>query len=188
VALAALGVVFGDIGTSPLYAFETVFSLDASSRRRSPWCLRSRASRSSRPASPVVPLALVVLAWLFLLHRRGTDRVGRLFGPVMVVSFAALAAVRWPSTRPSLGHRDDYHPDLPAVLRRAARDGAERAIDVDGASWFLACIMIAVGDDPRMPRWEKRLFIALAQNAASAADYFGLPSERTVVMSSRVCV
>lgn len=26
--IAALGVVFGDIGTSPLYAFQTVFSLD----------------------------------------------------------------------------------------------------------------------------------------------------------------
>ena len=25
-ALAALGVVYGDIGTSPLYAFETVFN------------------------------------------------------------------------------------------------------------------------------------------------------------------
>ena len=27
-ALAALGVVFGDIGTSPLYALQTVFPLD----------------------------------------------------------------------------------------------------------------------------------------------------------------
>jgi KUP system potassium uptake protein len=62
------------------------------------------------------------------------------------------------------------------------------AIDVDGASWSLAPIMIAVGDDPRMARWQKRLVIALAKNAASASDYFGLPDERTVVMSSRVCV
>ena len=28
VALGALGVVFGDIGTSPLYAVETVFTID----------------------------------------------------------------------------------------------------------------------------------------------------------------
>ncbi|WP_255354141.1 KUP/HAK/KT family potassium transporter [Phycicoccus sp. Root563] len=27
-ALGALGVVFGDIGTSPLYAVQTVFSID----------------------------------------------------------------------------------------------------------------------------------------------------------------
>ena len=30
-ALAALGVVYGDIGTSPLYAFETVFNNGAHS-------------------------------------------------------------------------------------------------------------------------------------------------------------
>jgi KUP system potassium uptake protein len=28
VVLAALGIVFGDIGTSPLYALQTVFSID----------------------------------------------------------------------------------------------------------------------------------------------------------------
>jgi len=28
VVVAALGVVFGDIGTSPLYALQTVFSID----------------------------------------------------------------------------------------------------------------------------------------------------------------
>ncbi len=28
IVLSALGVVFGDIGTSPLYALQTVFSLD----------------------------------------------------------------------------------------------------------------------------------------------------------------
>src|SRR5690242_3225970 len=32
-ALAALGVVFGDIGTSPLYAVQTVFSLDGGAVR-----------------------------------------------------------------------------------------------------------------------------------------------------------
>ena len=49
------------------------------------------------------------------------------------------------------------------------------AIDVDGASWSLAPIMIAVGDDPRMARWQNRLFIALAQNAASAAELLRPP-------------
>jgi KUP system potassium uptake protein len=39
----------------------------------------------------VVPLALVILGGLFLLQSRGTARVGRLFGPVMLVWFAALA-------------------------------------------------------------------------------------------------
>jgi KUP system potassium uptake protein len=34
--------------------------------------------------------------------------------------------------------------------------------------------------------WRKRLFIALSHNAASPADYFRLPVDRTVVMGSRV--
>ena len=36
VTLGALGVVFGDIGTSPLYAMHTVFAIDRSCGRRRP--------------------------------------------------------------------------------------------------------------------------------------------------------
>ena len=36
VALGALGVVFGDIGTSPLYALQTVFSIDNGAVRPTP--------------------------------------------------------------------------------------------------------------------------------------------------------
>jgi KUP system potassium uptake protein len=39
----------------------------------------------------VVPMAAVILALLFALQRFGTGRVGRFFGPIMVVWFAALA-------------------------------------------------------------------------------------------------
>ncbi len=38
----------------------------------------------------VVPLSLVILVGLFMLQARGTARVGRLFGPVMVVWFLVL--------------------------------------------------------------------------------------------------
>jgi len=41
----------------------------------------------------VVPVTLVVLTCLFLFQRHGTERVGRLFGPVMMVWFLALAAL-----------------------------------------------------------------------------------------------
>ena len=39
----------------------------------------------------VVPITVVVLILLFLLQRHGTERVGRLFGPVMVVWFVVIA-------------------------------------------------------------------------------------------------
>jgi len=41
----------------------------------------------------VLPLSLVILIGLFLLQSGGTAKVGRLFGPVMVVWFIALAAL-----------------------------------------------------------------------------------------------
>ena len=39
----------------------------------------------------VLPLALIILIGLFLLQRYGTDRIGKLFGPVMVVWFIVIA-------------------------------------------------------------------------------------------------
>ena len=41
----------------------------------------------------VVPVTLVVLTGLFMVQRRGTASVGRLFGPVMVVWFIVLAVL-----------------------------------------------------------------------------------------------
>ncbi|MEO7057063.1 MAG: potassium transporter Kup [Caldimonas sp.] len=41
----------------------------------------------------VVPITLVVLTCLFLFQRHGTERVGKLFGPVMAVWFVVLAAL-----------------------------------------------------------------------------------------------
>ncbi len=45
----------------------------------------------------VLPLALAILVGLFLVQSRGTAKIGRIFGPVMVVWFAVLAilGVSW---------------------------------------------------------------------------------------------
>jgi KUP system potassium uptake protein len=42
-------------------------------------------------ASAVVPVTLLILVALFAIQSRGTERVGRLFGPIMLVWFAVLA-------------------------------------------------------------------------------------------------
>jgi len=42
-------------------------------------------------SSLVVPLSLVILVGLFMLQSRGSEQVGRLFGPVMVVWFLVIA-------------------------------------------------------------------------------------------------
>jgi KUP system potassium uptake protein len=41
----------------------------------------------------VLPVTLVVIVILFAIQRRGTERVGRLFGPVMVLWFVVLAVL-----------------------------------------------------------------------------------------------
>ena len=39
-----------------------------------------------------------------------------------------------------------------------------------------------------MTRWRKRLFVATSRIMADAAEYFGLPRDRTVLMGSRINV
>lgn len=177
-ALGALGVAFGDIGTSPLYAMQTVFSLDNGVVRPTPsdvfgvvslifWAVtlvvsvkyvlfilradndgeggvmalaalvRTAAGSSARYgtfalglgvlgaslfygdslitpaisvmsavegleiarpelAEAVVPIAVAILAALFLVQRWGTGGIGRLFGPVMVVWFVAVGLLGVP--------------------------------------------------------------------------------------------
>src|SRR5688572_10644036 len=43
--------------------------------------------------SAVLPITLVVIAVLFAIQRSGTERVGKLFGPVMLLWFGALAVL-----------------------------------------------------------------------------------------------
>jgi KUP system potassium uptake protein len=45
----------------------------------------------AKAASSVVPISLVIIMALFAIQRRGTERVGRLFGPVMLVWFLVIA-------------------------------------------------------------------------------------------------
>ncbi len=172
--IAAIGVVFGDIGTSPLYAFKEslnaaaftpgsadtvlgllslifwslaivvsikylavimradnageggILSLVALVQQRfgtaEPWARRAvalgvlgaalfycdalitpaisvlSAVEGMEMLSPdlshaVLPVTLGVICALFLIQRRGTEKVGRLFGPIMVLWFATLAVL-----------------------------------------------------------------------------------------------
>jgi KUP system potassium uptake protein len=79
-------------------------------------------------------------------------------------------------------------PNVPAVLRLAVAAGLECPIEVDDASYFLSTIELAVGDAPGMAHWRKRLFVATSRITADAAEYFGLPRNRTVIIGSRIVV
>ncbi len=77
-------------------------------------------------------------------------------------------------------------PDVPAVLRLLTPEQTEGRIDLDRASYFLSKIELARGPAPTMAGWQKRLFIATSHITADAAEYFGLPRDRTVIMGSRI--
>src|ERR1700712_1348217 len=170
--IGAIGVVYGDIGTSPLYALETALSVTGGFAESTGvgvlplifcslmlsvtfkyvtivmradnqgeggilalFALAQRAPEASRhwfkwlvglalvgtavffcdalitPAisvlsaveglemldpdfeKAVIPVTLIVLALLFMIQKRGTARVGRLFGPVMILWFVVIGVL-----------------------------------------------------------------------------------------------
>ena len=59
-------------------------------------------------------------------------------------------------------------------------------LDDHHLSYFLSTIELHCGNAPGMSRWRKRLFLATARITADAAEYFGLPRDRTVIIGSRI--
>jgi len=85
--------------------------------------------------------------------------------------------------------RAGYHDKLnvPDALALARKQGLlERNLDLEHASYFVSRITITPTEAPGMRRWRKNLFIAMARNASSPIDHFGLPGDRTVMMGSQV--
>jgi KUP system potassium uptake protein len=76
--------------------------------------------------------------------------------------------------------------DFPEVLRRVTDQHPETDLDPDDASYFVSRITLRRTDRPGMVAWRKQLFLALAHNAPSQADFLCLPEDRTIVMSGEV--
>ncbi|MBV9167226.1 MAG: KUP/HAK/KT family potassium transporter [Solirubrobacterales bacterium] len=86
-----------------------------------------------------------------------------------------------------VGYQDKLN--VPEALALARKLGLlERNLDLEHADYFLSRIAITPTDGPGMNRWRKKLFVAMARNAASPIEHFCLPSERTVMMGSQVGV
>ncbi len=82
------------------------------------------------------------------------------------------------------GYMDQTNvPGLVPLIRGAA---IESPLHDDRLSYFVSRIELVQGNTPGMSRWRKRLFIATSRITADAAEYFGLPHERTVIMGSRI--
>jgi KUP system potassium uptake protein len=85
--------------------------------------------------------------------------------------------------------RVGYHDrlDVPEALELARKEGLlDRNLDLEHASYFVSRIAITPTNAPGMAPWRKKLFIAMARNATTPVDHFGLPGNRTVMMGSQV--
>ena len=78
------------------------------------------------------------------------------------------------------------NPDVPAALRLLGPEVTEGPLQLQQASYFLSKIELRAGNAPGMARWRKRLFVATSYITADAAEYFGLPRDRTVIMGSQI--
>jgi KUP system potassium uptake protein len=86
-----------------------------------------------------------------------------------------------------VGYRDGLN--IPLALALARKQGfLERNLDLEHASYFVSRITITPSKNSNMSTWRKKLFVAMARNAASPIEHFGLPAERTVMMGSQVDV
>jgi KUP system potassium uptake protein len=84
------------------------------------------------------------------------------------------------------GFRDT--PNVPDALAMAAsmtpelKDGS-----LDDPTYFLSRVTIHPSDEGGLVwRWRKRLFAALARNASSPAEYFGLPDDQVIALGSQI--
>jgi KUP system potassium uptake protein len=76
--------------------------------------------------------------------------------------------------------------DVPRLLALAHETGLERTVDVENAVYFLSQVSVTPTSTPGMRAWRKRLFVAMARNAASPVEYFHLPRDRTVSLGSTI--
>jgi len=161
-ALASVGVVYGDIGTSPLYAFKV-------------------ADRAAVGAGPIAPgavlgvLSLIVWALIVtvtvkyvLVLLRADKQLSRLFAKVEI-TFDFMET-----------------PNIPKALAIARKRGWK--FDIMSTSFYLSRRALKPALRSGMPRWQDRLFIALAKSASDASDFFQIPTGRVVEIGTQVTI
>lgn len=77
-------------------------------------------------------------------------------------------------------------PRVPATLGLLRKAGLK--FDIMTTSFFLGRRTIKPSPHSGMPRWQDRLFVALAKQAANATDFFAIPSNRVVELGAQVTV
>jgi KUP system potassium uptake protein len=77
-------------------------------------------------------------------------------------------------------------PSVPKILEHCRRKDC--SIDMGATSFFLSRRSLRVTTKSEMPRWQERLYIALAGSAEDATTYFQIPTDRVVEVGTQVAV
>ncbi|MEI7805829.1 MAG: potassium transporter Kup [Hyphomicrobiales bacterium] len=77
-------------------------------------------------------------------------------------------------------------PNVPKALAVARKHGWH--FDIMSTSFFLSRRSLKPSAHSGMPRWQDRLFIALARSASDATDFFQIPTGRVVEVGTQVTV
>ncbi len=75
-------------------------------------------------------------------------------------------------------------PDLTGALHRCSESGM--ACDMENTTFFLGRETMIPRRKSDMAWWREKLFIAMARNAGTMADYFGLPPNRIVELGAQI--
>jgi KUP system potassium uptake protein len=77
-------------------------------------------------------------------------------------------------------------PNVPKALTACRNYGL--TFDVMSTSFFLSRRALRPADVSRMPRWQDKLFIALARSSDDASRYFHIPSGRAVEIGTQITI
>jgi KUP system potassium uptake protein len=77
-------------------------------------------------------------------------------------------------------------PNVPKALAIARKHGWQ--FDIMSTSFFLSRRALKPAAHSGMPRWQDRLFIALAKSASDATDFFQIPTGRVVEVGTQVTI
>jgi KUP system potassium uptake protein len=77
-------------------------------------------------------------------------------------------------------------PRLPNALAMMRKAGLK--FDIMTTSFFVGRRTLKASATSGMPQWQDKLFIAMTKQAASAPDFFQIPSDRVVELGAQMKV
>jgi KUP system potassium uptake protein len=77
-------------------------------------------------------------------------------------------------------------PNIPRALAIARKQGWH--FDIMSTSFYLSRRALKPSPHSGMPRWQDRLFIALAKSASDASDFFQIPTGRVVEVGTQLTI